>query len=110
MNEPEIMWEGASGQKYGYWIRSFYTNWKAAPGNYIYAKETNPGSRKWVALYVGQTTNLSQRLANHEKEAEAVSRGATHIHAHTSSADDDVRLAEERDLIAKLSPPCNDRL
>jgi predicted GIY-YIG superfamily endonuclease len=110
MSEPEIMWEGTSGKKYGYWIRSLYTNWKELPGNYIYAKETSPGSRKFLPVYIGQTVNLSQRLADHEKEAEAIRRGATHIHAHTSSASEDDRLAEERDLIVKWSPPCNERL
>ena len=110
MNEPEIIWEGVSGKKYGYWIRPIYTSWKEMPGNYIYAMEAGPGSREWVPLYVGQTVNLSQRLADHEKEAELIRRGATHIHAHTSSAAEQDRLAEERDLIAKLTPPCNERL
>ncbi len=110
MNQADITWEGASGAKYGYWIRSFYTDWKELPGNYIYAKETAPDSGKWIAVYVGQTMNLRNRLAGHEKEAEAIRNGATHIHAHTSSSNESERVAEERDLIMKLNPPCNERL
>ncbi len=108
MSQPDILWQGKLGKKYGYWIRPIYTNWKDMPGNYIYAKETSP--RKWSAIYIGQTSSLSKRLADHEKEAEAIERGATHIHAHTSSADEIVRCDEEIDLISKWKPVCNDRL
>jgi hypothetical protein len=45
-----------------------------------------------------------------EKEEEAIRLGATHVHAHTSSAAEDERLDEERDLIVKWVPPCNERM
>ena len=109
MNLREYDWQGASRQNYHYWVSPFYTYFKETPGNYIYAKETPPGSNRWEAIYIGQSENLSQRLADHEKEAEAIRLGATHIHAHTSSPDEDVRRAEESDLIAGLRPPCNER-
>jgi hypothetical protein len=33
--------------------------------------------------------------------------GATHICAHVSPANVEMRLKEEEDLIARLNPPCN---
>lgn len=105
MPGPDINWEGASGRTYGYWIYPIGTVFKDEPGNYIYAKETQPGY--WHPLYIGQTSSLAQRLANHEKEACARTNGATHVHAHTSSADDTVRRTVESDLIGKWNPVCN---
>ena len=109
MSQPDISWEGASGKKYGYWIHDFDTNWKAEPGNYIYAKETVPGSSRWTPVYIGQTKNLAERLADHEKESCAKRNGATHIQAHTLPTDESVRKAEEVDLIAKWKPVCNEQ-
>jgi hypothetical protein len=105
MAEPDIHWEGSSGKKYGYWIHKIGTTFKDAPGNYIYAKETRPGY--WRQVYIGQTSSLAERLADHEKEACAKRNGATHIHAHTSSDSEQVRRAEETDLIDKWDPVCN---
>ena len=105
MAGPDIYWEGKSGAKYGYWIQRIGTTFKNEPGNYIYAKETQP--RTWAPVYIGQTSTLSDRLADHEKEACATRNGATHIHAHTSSADEDKRKAEEADLISRSDPVCN---
>ena len=75
MSKRTIEWPGASGKRYKYWILPINAVLKDAPGNYIYAKETE--SRKWSPLYIGQTTSLRQRLTSHEKEASAIRRGAT---------------------------------
>ncbi|HLJ58976.1 MAG TPA: hypothetical protein VKZ50_04515 [bacterium] len=99
-----IDWEGASGKKYGYWIYLIGSDFKDQPGNYIYAKQTRPGW--WAAIYIGQTSSLQDRLADHEREACAKRNGATHIHAHTSG-DENTRRAEENDLIEKWDPVCN---
>ena len=101
---PNIKWKGASGETYNYWIYQIGENFKDKPGNYIYAKETNPQS--WRPVYIGQTSSLSERLADHEKEACATRNGATHIHAHTSG-ELRLRRAEEDDLIEKWDPVCN---
>jgi hypothetical protein len=100
-------WVGKSGKTYTYCVYPLGTSFKEEPGNYIYAKEISPG--RWVAKYIGQTKNLNQRLGGHEKEACAKRNGATHIHAHIS-ADEQTRLAEERDLIQANNPPCNTQL
>ena len=108
MSEAQtIDWPGQSGKTYRYWIYPIGTSFKEVGGNYIFAKEARPGS--WIPVYVGQSKNLNQRLENHEKEACAKRNGATHIHAHKNDSEA-ARLAEEKDLIAKWKPVCNEQL
>lgn len=103
-----INWPGLSGREYKHWIHPIGASFKEEPGNYIFAKQTTPGH--WVPCYIGQTDNLSQRLGDHEKEACARRNGATHIHAHTTPGGESVRRAEERDLILRWKPVCNEQL
>ena len=105
MSKPEIYWPGASGVNYGYWIVPLNGNFRTDPGNYIFAKQV--AQDRWVPVYVGQTSDLEGRLSYHEKEACALRHGATHIHAHVSTAGEDARLREEADLIERWQPPCN---
>jgi hypothetical protein len=105
MAEQTIMWPGASGKEYKYWIHSINTSFKDSPGNYIFSKETSRGY--WTPIYIGETDSLKKRLSNHEKMPCVKRYGGTHIHAHTSSSDEKVRRAEESDLLAKWDPPCN---
>jgi hypothetical protein len=100
-----IQWPGKSGAQYQYWIYPLGSTFNSSPGNYIYSKLTGAG---WIPLYMGQTNDLGVRLANHEKDSEARRNGATHIHAHTSG-NEAQRLAEEKDLILRWQPVCNDR-
>ncbi len=102
-----IDWQGYSGQTYRYWIFQIGTISDEKPGNYIYAKETSQGH--WTALYIGQTNNLSERLAEHEKEECSLNNGATHIHAHENDSEE-ARLSEERDLIEAYNPVCNEQI
>lgn len=105
---PTCNWPGKSGKTYIYEIYPINgTTFASKPGNYVFCKESAPG--QWIAQYVGQSQNLSDRLANHEKLAAAMARGATHIHAHLTARESD-RLAEEKDLIQHLNPPCNELL
>ncbi len=105
---PTIMWPGLSGREYKYWIHPIGASFKEEAGNYIFAKEAKPGY--WTPCYIGQTENLEKRLGDHEKEACAKRNGATHIHAHTNPAGETTRKAEEKDLIQKWKPPCNEQL
>jgi len=104
---PTINWSGKSGTNYKYWIYEIGNKFKEEAGNYIFAKETKPGY--WKPVYIGQTVNLDERLENHEKETCAKRNGATHIHAHLNSKKED-RLSEEKDLIQKWQPTCNEQL
>ena len=103
---PAISWKGKSGQTYKYEIYSIDASFTEEPGNYIFCKEVRP--HRWKPLYIGQTKNLNQRSENFEKEICAKHHGATHIHAHASTTKID-RLAEERDLILKRLPVCNNQ-
>ncbi len=105
MANETIIWEGRSGAEYKYWIQSLPPNFKAAPGNYIFAKETKIGT--FMAIYIGETGDLSDRFDNHHAMHCIKREGATHIHVHTNSAGDQARRDEESDLIAKWSPTCN---
>lgn len=80
-------------------------NWNDTPGLYIFAYRGTDGL--WRALYIGQTESFRARLPNHERWADAVRYGATHIHAMTET--NAVRRSMiERQLIAVYRPPLNE--
>ncbi len=97
----KVEWRCGSGQ-YTYWAYPINTSFKDEPGNYIYAKRNSDG--KWQAVYIGQTSSLSQRLASHDEEQTAIRYGATHILAHLNP-DERARKSEEADLISTYVPP-----
>ena len=104
---PTIKWNGQSGTEYQYWIYPIGTNFKKEAGNYIFAKQTT--QNHWSPCYIGQTENLDERLEDHEKETCAKRNGATHMHVHLNSGGEQARRAEEKDLILKWQPPCNEQ-
>lgn len=104
---PKCSWPGKSGKTYVHHVYPIGTKFLNEPGNSVFCKETSPG--QWTPQYIGQTDNLGERLADHEKEACAIARGATHIHAHLNPIRID-RLAEEKDLIQNFNPSCNEQL
>ena len=75
------------------------------PANYVFAKETSPN--KFRPIYIGQTSDISERFENHHKWSCITRNGATHICTHKSSANETERLAEESDLIKNYNPVCN---
>jgi hypothetical protein len=100
-----IIWPGASGKEYKYQIYSIDTAFNDVPGNYIFAKETSPN--RYTPIYIGESESLKDRLSNHDKLPCVQRHGGTHIHAHTTSGGQDIRRAEESDLLTKWDPPCN---
>ena len=103
-----VDWKGVSGRAYRYFVYPLGTSLKRVPGNYIYARQDSYG--RWVAIYVGETGDLSERdLDTHHQRSCIIRNGATHIHAHESSANRHTRLDEETDLRQALNPPCNDQ-
>ena len=101
---PAIDWKGKSGKTYRYWIYPLPPNFKAEPGNYIFAKEPTPG--RWTPIYIGQTENLNERFEDHHAMPCIKRNGATHINGHLNS-DKQARLNEESDLLAQWNTPCN---
>lgn len=101
-------WLGLSGNEYQYEIFPFETEFQPLPGNYIYARQTEDGD--WVPIYIAQTRDLHQRLEGHVRLDDAIANGATHLHAHYCSAGQAARCTEERDLIKRWQPVCNEVL
>jgi hypothetical protein len=101
-------WPGQSGKEYRYEIYPLGTSFQALPGNYIYARQAEDGS--WIPIYIAQTRDLHQRLEGHVKVDDATENGATHIHAHYCSAGQAARCTEERDLILRWQPVCNEQV
>lgn len=100
-----IKWTGKSDRTYLHYVYPIGYTFKQVPGNYIFAKETQPG--RWTPIYAGETGDLSERFDNHHKMPCIRSQGPTHIHVHESSTNAIARRAEERDIIDRWNPPCN---
>ena len=85
------------------------TDWNDVPGIYIFAGTSSDG-RWWQAKYIGQTLSFKDRLGpqinNHERWPEAVSHGATHIHARVVQSEKERRTLEYV-LIDSFNPPLN---
>ena len=101
-----IQWPGQSGKEYSYEVFPFDASFQALPGNYIYAKQTEEG--QWVPIYIAQTRDLHQRLEGHVRVEDAIQNGATHLHAHYCAAGQASRCSEERDLLLRWQPVCNE--
>ena len=99
-------WPGQSGKEYHYEIYPFDTAFRPLPGIYIYAKQLADGD--WSPIYIAQTRDLHQRLEGHVNVGDAIANGATHLHAHYSTAGQSARCTEEHDLIQRWRPVCND--
>jgi len=101
-----INWPGQSGTQYPYEIHPFDATFPAVPANYIYAGQSEDGT--WVPIYIAQTRALKQRLEGHVSVADAIAKGATHIHVHLSTTGQGARCSEEHDLIELWHPMCNE--
>ena len=82
--------------------------WRATSGLYIFAAPTkdHQSTGSWLALYVGQTSDFSTRIPNHERWQEALQLGATHVHARDETASVVLDKMEEG-LIQIYQPPMN---
>lgn len=99
-------WVGHSGAEYQYEVYDLNAEFLPQPGIYIYARQTEDSS--WVPLYIAQTRDLHQRLEGHVTLSDAIANGATHLHAHYCTSGQAARCTEERDLLQRWQPLCND--
>ena len=99
-----VNWPGQSGERYTYYVYDIRTKFNSAPGNYIFAKLVNG---RWSPVYIGETSDLSERFDNHHAMPCIKRNGATHIHAHRNDSGVNARRAEESDLIRNFKPSCN---
>lgn len=75
----------------------------SGPGVFIFAGHN---SRRWTALYAGETTDLRTRAPGHETMPEALLLGATHVHVARIDDANARRSAAER-LVFMYGPPMN---
>jgi hypothetical protein len=100
----DLVCVGVSGTRYDYFATPANPIWKQASGNYTFMKKTATG---WTMLYAGQCDDFSKRMPNHDRWADAIARGVTHVFSHVGSADEMIRKKEERDIIQACNPPMN---
>ena len=101
-----VQWPGQSGKSYPYVVYPIDADFRPLPGNFIFAGQDGAGN--WVPIYIAQTRDLHQRLEGHVRVNDAVQNGATHLHAHYCSAGQASRCSEERDLVLRWQPVCNE--
>ena len=85
MAEQTIKWVGHSCKEYTYWIYDIDAVFSKSPANYVFAKTTNPDIL--LAIYIGETEDISERFDNHHKMDCIRRNGATHICVHKSIVD-----------------------
>ena len=100
-----ITWRGKSGREYPYSIYSIDTAFNAAPGNYVFAEEAGPGL--FLPIYIGQTSDLSERFDRYHVMPCIKRNRAKFIHIHLNDDSEEARRKEASDLIARWDPPCN---
>jgi predicted GIY-YIG superfamily endonuclease len=106
--EGTFNWRGQSGKIYTFEVWSKDTWFNEVECVYIYTKFVN-GS--WQCIYVGQTSQLATRLAQHTNGTDASDRciqrsNATHIHT-LQLTPESVRLDVETDLRSAYNWSCN---
>lgn len=106
MKPIQIEWQGRSGKKYMFDAFPLGTKFRHFPGNYIFARHTATNA---YPVYIGQSEDIGTRLEKHEKQTCVERHGATHIHVKRTPGGEAMRLAEETDLRANYSTPCNDQ-
>lgn len=103
-----MIWTDRLGKPYWYWWLTDLASrpLKEEPGNYMFVRETSPGSGFWQPVYIGIADNLRHRLMNHDRLNDALSVGATAAMAHVEP-NRWLREQEERALIAWHNPILN---
>jgi hypothetical protein len=84
------------------------TTFKPAGGVYAVTRATpkSEGGNSHHVLYLGQTSDISERFEAHHKVDCFRQNGANCLGVFIQE-NEDTRLAAERDLIASYNPKCN---
>jgi hypothetical protein len=108
---PQIQVVGKSGNRYAFSAYEVGMPFINAPGIYIFSRRTPDG--KWEAIYVGQSSNLEDRiylnLRQHHKLDRIARHNPTHIAVMFVAGTDGYRVAVETDIRGALPTPCNDQ-
>lgn len=101
---PTITLNGRSGRSFQFGIYPWDTSFKALGAVYVPMKLENNG--RYTVLYVGQTSDLSERFDDHHKQWCFNRYAKSHIAILLQSSETN-RLAIEADLVASYNPVCN---
>ncbi len=102
---PSIRGFNGIDTDYTFGIYSIHVAPSATNAVYMFCKKKGG---QYVPLYIGKAENLKLRLTSHERAAEAIRLGATHLLVHTPGFGARVHYLEaERRLIAHYNPVLN---
>ncbi len=100
---------GVSGKKYEFNIYPFGTEFEAIGAVYYISKRTEKpdGGGEHSGIYIGQTSDMSERFDSHHK-ADCFNEHQANCHSIYREDNQEKRLLIEEDLIKEYKPPCND--
>ncbi len=104
-----MVFKGRSGKAYRFKVYPLGTRFRKLSGVYVIGNRSHgtDGGRRLIPLYVGHTEDFSQPFDRHRKAKDFAEQGANCICVQSDTLEES-RLAKEQDLIAALSPACND--
>lgn len=97
--------KGASGTNYTFYVYPWGTDLKPIGGVYMVLRKPSSNGN-YDILYVGQTSDLSERFDNHHKKPCFDRNRKTHISARAESSEQR-RLVIESDLLRNYNTTCN---
>jgi hypothetical protein len=105
----DVTFDGASGAKYQFAVYTLDTKFNNIGAVYGFTQRTiDAVAKEWHALlYIGETGDLADRIANHEKWLCVSQHGVNRICAHPDG-DAQSWLQKEADLVKNNDTPCND--
>jgi hypothetical protein len=100
-----VTWTSSQGVQFNFVIFDPRATWPCQAGLYLFCR-FDPGTRMYQPLYIGQCNDFSVRLGAHERWAEALRAGATHVLLVSVDRQGD-RDKLEGILIRELQPGLN---
>lgn len=103
-----VLFTGESGEDYFFEIYPKDSTFPNISAVYIFVKRISNSSGKYSykPLYIGESSELGERIKNHNKEKCVEKNGYTHI-CILPIQKEKHRLEIESDLIHKWDTPCN---
>lgn len=104
----DITFKGASGKEYKFEAWPWGTQFNTIGAVYFTTKRTpkSDGGGNHANVYIGQTSDLSERFDNHHKNDCFKRNGVNCICVHQDN-NEESRLTKESDLIKGNKTPCN---
>lgn len=115
MNFQPTIWAGVSGREYEFTIFPWPAVLPSYGGIYIFGRSEmsvvpallgQNGSTVMRTIYIGQTSDLSERFDHHHAMPRIRAAGPTHIMVHYRS-DETARFMIEADLCRRWRPTAN---